>query len=86
MPVFSRCHCHSYVLLLAATGRGFRDEKLCVRTQVSDMQALLGLRPVRFPHQYAGATGSVVIDLVQGSCFSWAFASCAAAWCRSHLC
>ena len=37
----------------------------CVRTQ-----ALLGLKPVRFPHQNAGVTGSAANDPVQGSCFS----------------
>ena len=67
--VLSLC-CRYCVLLLAATGCGSCDEKLCVRTQVSDMQALLGLKPVRYPHQNAGATGSVIIDPVLGSCFS----------------
>ena len=62
--------CHYCVLLLAATGRGSCDEKLSVRTQVSDMQALLGLKLVRYPHQNAGATGSVIIDPVLGSYFS----------------
>ena len=70
MQEFSRFCCHCCVLLLAATGRGSCDEKLCIRTQVSDMQALLGLKPVRYPHQNAGVTGSVVIDPVLGSCFS----------------
>ena len=42
----------------------------CVRTQVWDMQALLGLKPVRFSHQNAGATGSAANDPVQGCCFS----------------
>ena len=69
MPELRRFCCHSCVLLLAATGRGSRDEKLCVRMQVSDMQALLGLKPVRYPHQNAGVTGSIVIDPVLGSCF-----------------
>ena len=41
-----------------------------VRTQVLDMQALLGLKPVSFPHQNARATGSTANDPVQGSCFS----------------
>ena len=59
-----------YVLLLAATRRGSCDEKLCVRTQISDMHALLCLKPARYPHQNAGATGSVIIDPVLGSCFS----------------
>ena len=58
------------VLLLAATRRGSSDEKLCVRTQISDMHALLCLKPVKCPHQYAGAAGSVIIDPVLGSCFS----------------
>ena len=62
--------CHRCVLLLAATGHGSRDEKLCVRTQVSDMQALLGLKAVRYLHQNAVVAGSVVIDPVLGSCFS----------------
>ena len=70
MSVFSRFRCHSCVLLLAATRRGSCDEKLCVRTQVSDMQALLGLKPVRYPQKNVGVTGCVVIDPVQGSCFS----------------
>ena len=38
----------------------------CVRTQVSDTQALLGLKPVRLPHQDAGATGAAANDPVQG--------------------
>ena len=62
--------CRYWVLLLAATGRGSCDEKLCVRTQVSDMQALLGLKLVSYPHQNAGAIGSVSIEPVLGSCFS----------------
>ena len=74
------------MLLLAAIKRCSCDEKLCVRTQISDMHALLCLKPVKCPHHYAGATGSVIIDPVLGSCVSWAFASCAAAWCRSHQC
>ena len=40
------------------------------RTQISDMHALLCLKPVKCPHQYAEATGSVIIDPVLGSCFS----------------
>ena len=62
--------CRYCVLLPAATGHGSCDEKLCVRKQVSDMQALLALKPGSFPHQIAGATGSVIIDPVLGSCFS----------------
>ena len=56
------------MLLLAAIKRSSCDEKLCVRTQISDMHALLCLKPVKCPHHYAGATGSVIIDPVLGSC------------------
>ena len=58
------------VLLLAATRRGSCDEKLCVRTQISDIHALLCWKTVKCPHQYARATGSVIIDPVLGSCLS----------------
>ena len=58
------------MLLLAAIKRSSCDEKLCVRTQISDMHALLCLKLVKCPHQYAGATSSVIIDPVLGFCVS----------------
>ena len=48
------------MLLLAAIKRSSCDEKLCVRTQISDMHALLCLKPVKCLHHYVGATGSVM--------------------------
>ena len=55
------------MLLLAGIKRSSCDENLCVGTQISDMHALLCLKPVKCPHHYAGTTGSVIIDPVLGS-------------------
>ena len=90
----TRCLCLSSAVAVATplcccTSRqdaGVVSKCSCVRTQVSGMQAFVGLKPVKIPHQSAGVTGSAANDLVQGSCFSWAFASYAVAWCRSHPC
>ena len=58
------------MLLLVAIKRSSCDDKLCVRTQISEMHTLLCVKLVKCPHHYAGATGSVIIDPVLGSCVS----------------